>query len=192
MLNESELTFATSDSAVVRRAEQIVQSRQFLLSIAERLMSDALRAHSTASDVVQQTLLAAIRDQASFRGSSEQELTQWLVKILKHRIIDEARRHEARGKHVSPELVAALSVRCSVSQPNPLSNLVAQETLEQLLKAIRHLEPRQQAVVRLRYVEALSFDKIGEMLSLSHDAVRRLWLKAMQSLGQCLGEDSKG
>lgn len=190
VLNESEITFASSDPAVMHRAEKIVQSRQLLLSIAERLMSDALRTHLTASDVVQQTLLAAIRDQASFRGSSEQELTQWLVKILKHRIIDEARKQDARSKYLSPELVAVLPVKTSVSQPNPLSDLVAQETLEQLLNAINHLNTRQQAVVRLRYVESLSFDKIGEMLSLSHDSVRRLWLKAMQSLGQSLGAES--
>lgn len=191
MINESEITLATTDSAVVRRAEQIVQSRRLLLSIAERLMSDALRTQLTASDVVQQTLLAAIRDQNSFRGSTHQELTQWLVQILKHRIIDESRRQDVRRMLAAPNLHHALPSQQSINQPTVLSDLVAQETVEQLLKAIARLEEQQQTIVRLRYIESLSFDSIGEKLNLSHDAVRRLWLKAMQALGRRLGTESE-
>ncbi|MBL8817842.1 MAG: sigma-70 family RNA polymerase sigma factor [Planctomyces sp.] len=191
MLNKSNTIIAQSTSVEIERAEQIVQSRRFLLSIAERLMSDALRSQLTASDVVQQTLLAAIRDQESFRGSSNEELTQWLVKILKHRIIDEARRQDTRRRVVSQKFNAALPVQSLTSQPTLLSELVAQETLEQLLKAIEQLEMQQQTIVRLRYIESLSFEKIGERLGLSHDAVRRLWLKAMQSLGQRIGVESE-
>lgn len=190
MLNETEITLAATDSVILHRAEQIVQSRRFLLSIAERLMSDALRTQLTSSDVVQQTLLAAIRDQDSFRGSTHQELTRWLVKILKHRIIDEARRQDARSKLAAPGLVANIPVKTSLSQPTLLSDLVAQETVEALLKAIEHLGEQQQTIVRLRYIESLSFDKIGQKLCLSHDAVRRLWIKAMQSLGQHLGAET--
>ena len=178
MLNESETTLATTDSTVVRRAEQIVQSRRFLLSIAERLMSDALRTQSTASDIVQQTLLSTIRDQDSFRGSTHQELTQWLIQILKHRIIDEARRLEARRMYATQDLNAASSTRQPLDQPTVLSDLVAQETIKSLLKAIEHLDEQQQAIVRLRYIESLSFHSIGKQLRLSHDAVRRLWLKS--------------
>ncbi|MFO0975700.1 MAG: sigma-70 family RNA polymerase sigma factor [Planctomycetaceae bacterium] len=190
MLNESEITIAMTDSAVVHRSEQIVQSRRLLLCIAERLMSDALRTQSTASDVVQQTLLSAIRDQDSFRGSTHQELTQWLIQILKHRIIDEARRIEMRRMHATRTLNEASSTRQPFDQPTVLSDLVAQETIESLLRAIEHLDEQQQAIVRLRYIESLSFESIGKQLDLSHDAVRRLWLKAMQSLGRQLGTES--
>lgn len=189
MLNEFEINLAATDSTVVRRAEQIVESRRLLLSIAERLMSDALRRQSTVSDVVQQTLLSAIRDQDSFRGSTHQELTQWLIQILKHRIIDEARRLDARRMHAMQNLNAASSIRQPLDQPTVLSDLVAQETIESLLKAIAHLDEQQQAIVRLRYIESLSFDSIGKQLNLSHDAVRRLWLKAMQCLGRQLGTE---
>lgn len=179
-----------TDSAVVHRSERIVQSRRLLLCIAERLMSDALRTQSTASDVVQQTLLSAIRDQDSFRGSTHQELTQWLIQILKHRIIDEARRIEMRRMHATRTLNEASSTRQPFDQPTVLSDLVAQETIESLLRAIEHLDEQQQAIVRLRYIESLSFESIGKQLDLSHDAVRRLWLKAMQSLGRQLGTES--
>lgn len=198
VLRESDITIAGTDTAAAEcreqalRREQIVQSRRLLLSIAERLMSDALRSQLTASDVVQQTLLAAIRDQESFRGSSDEELTQWLVQILKHRIIDEARRVDARKKIELQAPAAVLSFQPSISTATLLSDLVAQETVEQLLKAIEQLETQQQTIVRLRYIESLSFDRIGEQLNLSHDAVRRLWLKAMQSLGRRLGAESEG
>ncbi|MEZ6039685.1 MAG: sigma-70 family RNA polymerase sigma factor [Planctomycetaceae bacterium] len=191
MLNESEITFGTTDSVVVHRSEQIVQSRRLLLSMAERLMNDALRSQVAASDVVQQTLLAAIRDQASFRGSSEQELTQWLVQILKHRIIDEARRIHSRKELLCLKSDTVFQIPQSINQPTLLSDLVAQETIQQLLHAIEHLETQQQTIVRLRYIESLSFDKIGELMDLSHDAVRRLWLKAMQSLGRQLRAESE-
>jgi RNA polymerase sigma factor (sigma-70 family) len=190
VIHESEIPGPDS-AVVVHRAEQIVQSRRLLLSIAERLMSDAMRSQATASDVVQQTLLAAIRDQASFRGSSEQELTQWLIQILKHRIIDEARRIEVRREHMPLKSKTTLQIQQSMNQPTLLSDLVAQETIHQLLHAIQHLEPQQQSIVQLRYIESLSFDRIGERMNLSHDAVRRLWLKAMQSLGRQLGAESE-
>ena len=191
MLNASDKTIASLDSVVVRRSEQIVQSRQLLLSIAERLISDAMRSQVAASDVVQQTLLAAIRDQQSFRGASDQELTQWLVQILKHRIIDEARRINARNELLPTKPEAALLIQQPNDQPTVLSELVAQETIQKLLHAIEQLETQQQAVVRLRYIESVSFDKIGEQLNLSHDAVRRLWLKAMQTLGRRLRAESE-
>lgn len=191
VLHESEITIARLSSGPAEHAEQIVQSRRFLLSIAERLMSEALRSQVTASDVVQQTLLAAIRDQQSFRGSSREELTQWLVQILRHRIIDESRRLEARRNLIGQKLSADFPVPSSINQSTLLSDLVAQETIERLLKAIGQLETLQQTVVRLRYIESLSFENIGEQLSLSHDAVRRLWLKAMQSLGRRLGTESE-
>ena len=192
MLNESEIAITGSDSIEVHRVAHIVQSRRFLLSIAERLMSDAMRSQVTASDVVQQTLLAAIRDQQSFRGSSDHELTQWLVQSLKHRITDEARRIHARQNLLPQMPDMARSVQQSFHQPTVLSNLVAQETIHQLLQAIGQLEEQQQTVVRLRYIESLSFDRIGEQLNLSHDAVRRLWVKAVQSRGRHLGAGADG
>lgn len=150
-----------------------------------------MRSQVAASDVVQQALLEAIRDQASFRGSSEQELTQWLIQILKHRIIDEARRLEVRREHMPLKSKSTLQIQQSINQTTLLSDLVAQETIQQLLHAIEDLELHQQTIVRLRYIELLSFDKIGESMNLSHDAVRRLWLKAMQSLGRQLGAESE-
>lgn len=180
------MIISASEDTGVPQQEQIVQSRSFLLSIAERLMSDALRSQLTASDVVQQTLVAAIRDQHTFRGSSTQELTQWLVQILKHRIIDEARRLKLKQRLDVRQAVTSLSCQSVVDKPSALSDLVAQETVRQLLDAIEQLDSQQQFIVRSRYIESLSFEQIGQKLSLSHDAVRRLWLKAMQALGQHL------
>jgi RNA polymerase sigma-70 factor, ECF subfamily len=70
--------------------ESIASHRSFLYSYALA----RLRMPSAAEELVQETLLAALEGQASFRGESK--LRTWLTGILKHKIID-WHRDEARN-----------------------------------------------------------------------------------------------
>lgn len=188
MTEHSNLSLSLSgppDSSA-RYEELIVESRELLLGIAEKLMSGAVRTEVTASDMVQQTLVAAIRDQAAFRGQTSQELRKWLVQILRHRIIDEARRVKLRKKLTESPNANLTVASTGLEMPSALSELVAQETLQTLLTAIECLEAQQQYIVRSRYIDSMTFEEIGQQLDLSHDAVRRQWLKAIQKLGQHL------
>ena len=87
------------------------------LGLLARLQMDArFRAKFDASDIVQQTLLEAVRDWPKFRGGTEAELAAWLRQILAHVLLHEVRRYggaqrRAIGREVSLEEALAESSR---------------------------------------------------------------------------------
>src|SRR3954451_9231871 len=61
----------------------------YLHVLARAQLGRHLRGKCEASDVVQETLLEAYRDFASFQGSTEPELLAWLRRILSHNLFNE-------------------------------------------------------------------------------------------------------
>jgi RNA polymerase sigma-70 factor (ECF subfamily) len=51
-----------------------------------------------------------------------------------------------------------------------------------VVAVLGRLSADHQTVLRLRYWDDLSFPQIGERLSRSEDAVRKLWLRALRQL----------
>lgn len=76
----------TSDATTLA-AQAVTEMRPMLLKLA-RLQ---LRQDSWAEDVVSDTVLAVVEGAQSFEGRSE--LRTWVIGILKHKIVDQLRRH---------------------------------------------------------------------------------------------------
>src|SRR5262245_48395043 len=72
--------------------------RGYLLTIAQRELDPALQPKGGASDMVQQTLIEAVRDFERFDGTSEAELLQWLRRLLRNNLIDFAREYRETNK----------------------------------------------------------------------------------------------
>lgn len=68
--------------------------RSYLLVVAERELGRDLRSKAAPSDVVQDTVLKAQRDFASFEGCTEQEFRAWLQSIMRNCILELRRRFE--------------------------------------------------------------------------------------------------
>ena len=68
-------------------AERIAELQPILLRYAR----SQLRNDAWAEDAVSETVLAALQNQAGFTGKSQ--LKTWLIGILKHKLIDNLRRH---------------------------------------------------------------------------------------------------
>jgi len=78
---------------------QVVEMRPMLVRMArQRLRNDAW-----AEDAVSETLVAALENPASYTGRAT--LRTWLVGILKHKVVDQVRRHtrECQVDHVDDE-----------------------------------------------------------------------------------------
>src|SRR6516165_9868726 len=67
--------------------------RNYLHLLARAQIGRDLRSKVDPSDLVQETFLAAHRDFARFRGTTEGELVAWLRQILAARLADMVRRH---------------------------------------------------------------------------------------------------
>ena len=78
---------------------------------------------------------------------------------------------------------------CSLEQLLP-GDCIEERIIESvsLSDAISRLEPRQQAVIRMRYFRGMTQDKTAQVLGVSQVQVSRLERKALKSLREILGE----
>src|SRR5690348_12194832 len=72
--------------------------RGYLLLIAQRELSPELLAKGGASDLVQETLLDAFQAFGRFHGDSEEQLRQWLRRLLLNNLLDFSRQFRDTAK----------------------------------------------------------------------------------------------
>ena len=83
-----------------RPMNELVQQLQVMRPQLMRYARSQLRNDAWAEDAVSETMLVAFEKLADFRAQSQ--LKTWVIGILKHKLIDEVRRH-AREITTSPE-----------------------------------------------------------------------------------------
>jgi RNA polymerase sigma-70 factor, ECF subfamily len=169
----------------------IHQCRDYLLLIANQDLDQSLRSKLGASDIVQQTLLAAFENFHQFRGQSEDELSGWLKQILRNDISN-ARRHyqqtqqrDARREH---RLDDSQLIQPAIADPlhTPGTNALINEQEQLLERAMLQLPENYRQVIRLRNWEELGFEKIGQQLQISAEAARKIWSRAIARLAGIL------
>jgi len=159
-----------------------------------RYAMSRLHDEEVASDILQETLLAAWKGQASFAGQSA--IRTWLVGILKHKIIDYIRK-EIRGR----ELADAVEndPTSSYFAPNGSWNEAPQawhENPEALCRneqfhkvldgCISHLPEKQQLVFRMRDITGEDTETICQTCEISTSHMHVLLHRARMALRPCL------
>jgi RNA polymerase sigma-70 factor (ECF subfamily) len=177
---------------------QLLQLYQNYLNILATTQLDRrLRRRMNASDLVQETMLAAHRDFGKFRGSTEREFLAWLRQILIHCL------HHAIETHVKAQ---RRDVRCEISidqvglaldrsatnfanaladpGPSPSTPARQRERAVALADQLAKLRPEYRDVIVLRNLQGLSFEEIAERMDRKTGAVRMLWLRAVEKFKQ--------
>jgi RNA polymerase sigma-70 factor (ECF subfamily) len=168
--------------------------RNYLLLIANQSLDPALLAKGGASDMVQATFLEAHRDFRQFTGKSSDELRIWLRQMLLHNIADFVRNYHKTdkrdvGREVAIDKQDSVHLAAGSTQlPTPSRQVIAQEQVDQVTRAIAQLSEDHQMVIRLRNQEDLPFDVIAQRLGRTEDATRKLWFRAIQQLRSLLNE----
>jgi RNA polymerase sigma-70 factor, ECF subfamily len=179
---------------------QILQAyRPYLLKIASRQMDDALQAKNGASDLVQETFLEAARDFPRFQGQSDVQLRAWLRCLLMHRFSKQGRhfrktrkRRIDRERRLEDFLSGGEAMSAFADCQTPSQNVSAEEQLDRLRQALQQLPEDYRRVLQLRYQEGLTFEAIGPRMGRTANAVRLLWLRAVERLKQVLRVDEDG
>ncbi len=163
--------------------------RGYLQIVAERELGVDLRAKGGASDIVQDTLLDAVRAFEQFQGDSESDLKKWLRRLLLNNLISFARRYRGAGKRAVNREIALQTGDSSTSSPDPAADTptpsrqaMAHEQAERIEQAMERLPDDYRLVILLRYQEERSFEDIGRLLDLTPNAARKLWLRAVKRL----------
>jgi RNA polymerase sigma-70 factor, ECF subfamily len=173
------------------RGELLEGCRAYLLLIANTDLASDLRAKVGASDLVQETFLAAHQDFSRFRGRSEGELLAWLRSILLGTLSDFSRRYCQTAKRKlarevpldgSQMVRAADALLVADDLPSPSLAAVAQEEAQAVDDALARMPPDYVEVIVLIHRDHCSFSEAAEAMGRSVDAVRRLWTRAVERL----------
>lgn len=148
-----------------------------LRSVACRAVGDA----TVAKDLVQETLLAAIKGLDTFDGRSE--VRTWIIGILSHKVLDHFRR--ARRWDVV-ELDEDTSRLLEPSRKTPEGDLSNQQALDVLERALRSLPEKERMAVVLCDVEGLSREEVCNALEVSPTHLRVLLHRARHRLRKSL------
>jgi RNA polymerase sigma-70 factor (ECF subfamily) len=173
--------------------------RAYLSLLARAQIGRHLRRRVDDSDVVQETFLAAHRDFASFRGTTEAELVAWLRNILAARLADLVRRHvkaKARDVRLQQSLAGdldrssqALAFALAARGPSPSQEAARRELGVLLADAIQALPADYREVIVMRHLEGLPFAEVAARLGRSVDSVEKLWVRGLARLRQRLGDE---
>lgn len=164
--------------------ELLQEHRPYLRLLALRVVEGPLAARLDPSDVIQQTLLSAIRDFPAFDGSQPREFLAWLVRIHERNLQDAVREHivsQKRGigrEQALAEATALLDGNIS----SPSARLLQGEQAVWLAQALESLPADQREAVRLRHLEGKSLAEMAEKMDRSERAVAALLNRGIVNL----------
>jgi len=172
---------------------QVLEScRGYLLQIAGQELDPALQAKGGASDLVQDTFLKAQHHFGQFQGETEAELKAWLRQILLNNVADFSRHYQQTDKRqvgrevplASPESSGATGPEPAAPSPSPSGEAIQREQAQAIQQALERLPEEYRRVLQYRYQEQRAFEDIGQLMNLTPNAARKLWVRAVKRLQQ--------
>lgn len=142
-----------------------------------RLNSDA----EAAREVVQSTLVKAVRNLASWRA--EAALFTWICQICRREIVDHLRVHHRHAENVvliedSPELRAVFEAIEAPAEGEPVNRCTQEETARLVRTVLDRLPDRYGDALEWKYIDGLSVEEIGDRLGIGQTAAQSLLARA--------------
>jgi RNA polymerase sigma-70 factor, ECF subfamily len=166
--------------------------RDYLLVVGRRELDPALRAKVGVSDLVQETLMAAQRDLAAFRGRTRREWRAWLRSILIHTLRNACRQYQLADRRsidreVSPGAVDGPGFDPAADSISPGAKAQQRERERALHAALGRLPANYRQVIAWHHRDGATFEEIGSRLGGSAEAARKVWSRALLRLRDELG-----
>ena len=191
-----EASFARAQAGETQALGDLLDSyRSYLRLLVSSQISNRLGRRVSPSDVVQDTMLAAHRDFADFRGDNTEQFTAWLRAILSRNLFRAIERHikaEKRDvrREVSLDAIAKsvdsssikLADLLSADQSTPSRLISRGEESRLVVELMDQLPEHYQRVIMLRNFDNLRFEEVAEKMDRTSTATRLLWLRAIRKL----------
>jgi len=136
---------------------------------------------ASAEDLLQETLLEAVRSARSYRG--EAALSTWLCAIARRRL---ARHYESERRAEATRH----GLRAVPTMEEEAEDVVEQR--DEVVRALGRIPPTHRQVLVLKYLDGHSVEEIAEQLQRSRVQVQSLLQRARQGLRRALGSDDDG
>jgi RNA polymerase sigma-70 factor (ECF subfamily) len=164
------------DEAAFRRFFETYFPRVYRFALP-RLGNDA----EACKEVVQATLIKAMRGLAGFRGESA--LFSWLCQICRRQIVDYLRAHKRHHDNVvliddTPGLREALESIAAPASDEPMQGYSNAEARRLVQSVLDRLPARYGDVLEWKYIEGRSVEEIGDLLGVGHIAAQSLLARA--------------
>lgn len=153
--------------------------------VLPRVAGDA----DTAKEVVQATLVKAMRNLAQFRGDAA--LFSWVCQIGRNEISDCLRAKKRYSDRVvpideHPDVLAALESLAAPASDEPPERYSHEETRRLVQAVLDRLPDRYGDVLEWKYVEGRSVEEIGERLGVGHVAAQSMLARARVAFREAL------
>ncbi|MBT4863630.1 MAG: sigma-70 family RNA polymerase sigma factor [Planctomycetaceae bacterium] len=161
------------------------QHRPYLRLLAQRSLDSQIGVRADASDLVQQTMLSAIRNFKTFEGEHSAQFVAWLQIIHERNVVDTIRAHTADKRAVNREgPIVDDRDQFGTQTDSPSARAMRSEDAVQLAQAMETLPEDQREAVRLRHLEGWPIGRIAETLGRSEEASAGLIKRGMAKLRQ--------
>jgi RNA polymerase sigma-70 factor (ECF subfamily) len=173
--------------------------RSYLKILLKQHLSRKLAARCDASDIVQQTMMNAVRAFGQFRGSSEPEFSAWIKKLHANNLRDVLRKHVVSGKRAIQHEVrfddgedTATFYWNEPSDPGstPSKKAIHGENTLRLSELMESLPESQREAVRMRHLQGRPLAEIAKELDRSVAATAGLIKRGVAALRARMSEDS--
>lgn len=138
-----------------------------------------------AEELTQDTFLCAYRSAHRYNGSCT--LYTWLCAIAKNTWFHYLRKH--RG---TPIDIDTLADKLFSDEPSPQRYAELKENLEEAVKAVNELKPKQRDVFWLRAAAELSFARIAEIMQITENSAKVIYFRAKNQLREKLINKADG
>jgi RNA polymerase sigma-70 factor (ECF subfamily) len=171
--------------------------RPYLRLLAGQRLPKLLAKRADASDIVQQTLIDAVRGLPDFRGQTEAEFTAWMVRLLERNLLQSARLNMAAMRDVRREAQeqaedgsARLVWHGTMNDgSNPQQSVFRGEAALHLAQALEQLPDEQRRAVELRYLEQQTLEAIARELEKTTAAVAGLIARGVEALRRLMPKE---
>lgn len=169
--------------------------RAYLMMVAREELPQNIRGRVAPSDMVQETFLYAQRllDQGRWDGGDVRQRASWLRQILIYRISAARKRHGTKKAGIDREakLDPVLALRdIAADNTPPMEAVIREERRQRLREAVARLPQHYRHVFEGRHLHGLTFERLAAELKTTAEAVRKLWVRALERLERDLANQS--
>lgn len=169
---------------------ELEEFRDYLRALTWKWITIDLRNQIDPSDLIQETLLRAYRDQNAFRGHSAAEKACWLRQILANLLCDKFR--ELKKPRIIPyadldRSSTNMEQLCAAAQSSPSIRMKRDERAVLIARLLAHLPPDQSEAVVLKHCEGWPVEAIGRHMNRSPQAIGGLLKRGVRTLRDLIG-----